>query len=71
MAEKDNDREFIRQKIVRPPMRGKDVLKRAVLYTGLGVLFGAAAAVTFAAVSPLAGGRFGNQETASVLSLVK
>lgn len=65
MAEKDNDREFIRQKIVRPPMRGKDILKRAVLYTGLGVLFGAAAAVTFAAVSPLAGGRFGNQETAS------
>ena len=61
MAEKEQDREFIRQKIVRPPMTGKDILKRAVLFAGLGVLFGGISAVTFTAVKPLAEQKLGMQ----------
>ena len=61
MAEKEQDREFIRQKIVRPPMSGKDILKRAVLFAGLGVLFGGISAVTFTAVKPLAEQKLGMQ----------
>ncbi|MCR5369862.1 MAG: hypothetical protein K6E83_04070, partial [Clostridium sp.] len=69
MADRENDREFIRQKIVRPPLTRKDILKRAVLFSGLGVLFGAVSAVTFAAVRPVAERRLGIRETRAESSI--
>lgn len=62
-------REFMRETIVKPPLGRKQIAKRVALFVCASAAFGGIAAVSFAAVRPLAERCFqGNetQETASV-----
>lgn len=67
--EKKEKREFMRETIVKPPLNRKQVAKRVALFVCASAAFGGIAAVSFAAVKPLADRCFNNnkaQETTSV-----
>lgn len=67
--EKKEKREFMRETIVKPPLTRKQIVKRVALFVCASAVFGGVAAVSFAAVKPLADEFFkknGTQETVSV-----
>lgn len=58
-------REFIREKIVRPPLTPRQILYRVVFFVCLAVMFGAISAVVFAFVRPAAEKQFSGAEESS------
>lgn len=66
----EGNRHFIREKIVKQPLTRKQIVKRGLLCLVLAVLFGAAAAVSFVIVQPLAMRYLGPEpETESPISI--
>ena len=59
----EKQKPFIREKIVRQPPSGRQIMRK-ILMTGVcAVVFGTAAAVCFSAVKPIADRAFGPEET--------
>lgn len=56
-------REFMREKIVKPPVSKKRIAVRFAVYLCFAVLFGVIAAVSFVIAKPLAGRYLGTEET--------
>ncbi len=62
--EKKEKREFMREKIVKPPMSKRQIAKRLVLFVCFAAAFGAISAVSFTAARPLADRYLGGQDAA-------
>ena len=58
----EKTREFMREKIVKQPLSGREIAKRLLLYVCLAVLFGVIAAFSFVLAKPLADRYFGPEE---------
>lgn len=56
------DTDFIREKIVRPPLTKRQVAKRCLIDAGFGVLFGVSAAIALCAVKPVVESKLGSHE---------
>ncbi|MDO4268317.1 MAG: S1C family serine protease [Eubacteriales bacterium] len=70
--EKKEQRRFINEKVVRQPLTGRQLARRGLLLICAAVLFGAAAAVGFAAAFPAAERYFGDRsEAESQISIPK
>ncbi|HJC66609.1 MAG TPA: S1C family serine protease [Candidatus Enterocloster excrementigallinarum] len=63
MPEKNGDRHFIKEKIVRQPMSRRQIARRILLTAFCGVLFGVVAGVCFAVSRPIAERHLGLGET--------
>ena len=63
MPEKNGDRHFIKEKIVRQPMSRRQIARRILLTAFCGVLFGVVAGVCFAFSRPIAERHLGLGET--------
>ena len=63
MPEKNGDRHFIKEKIVRQPMSRRQIAKRILLTAFCGMLFGVVAGVCFAVSKPIAERQLGLGET--------
>ena len=63
MPEKNGDRHFIKEKIVRQPMSRRQIARRILLTAFCGMLFGVVAGVCFAVSKPIAERQLGLGET--------
>ena len=59
----EKQKPFIREKIVRQPPSGRQIMRKILLVGVCAVVFGTAAAVCFSAVKPIADRAFGPEET--------
>ena len=63
MPEKNGDRHFIKEKIVRQPLSKRQIARRIILTAFCGALFGVLAAVCFVVSKPVAERYLGQEET--------
>ena len=59
----EKQKPFIREKIVRQPPSGRQIMRKILMTGACAVVFGTAAAVCFSAVKPIADRAFGPEET--------
>lgn len=59
----EKQKPFIREKIVRQPPSGRQIMRKILMTGACAVVFGTAAAVCFSAVKPIADRAFGLEET--------
>ena len=61
--DREKQKQFIREKIVRQPPSGRQIMRKMLLTGACAVVFGTTAAVCFSAVKPIADRAFGPEET--------